>query len=102
MTGAAATVATSLAVTVVALVLIVSATHQAAEAPATPPPSKWDDQLIELDRQALDRAYVEQIQRLFGSWMSDDTGQPQRAVVGARRARRAYIAAMTEIETRGR
>jgi hypothetical protein len=100
MTGAPATVATSFAVTVVALVLIIATTHKATEAPAELPASKWDEHMLKLDRQALDGAYVGQMQKLFGVWMSDSHDQPQRAIVGANKARAAYIGVMTEIERR--
>ena len=65
-----------------------------------PPPSKWDRRITELDRQAVEAAYAEQIRQLFSVWMKDARDQPDRAINGARQARRAYIAAMTEIEKR--
>jgi hypothetical protein len=72
--------------------------------PATPapdpPPSPWDKHLLDLDEQAVDAAYVEHIKQLFEVWMKDAQGQPERAVSGARRARRAYIGVMMEIEKR--
>jgi hypothetical protein len=64
------------------------------------PASKWDDQMIQLDKQALDQAYVDQLQHLFMIWMKDESGQPNRAITGARQARRAYIEVMNEIEKR--
>jgi hypothetical protein len=66
----------------------------------TPAPSPYDKHLLELDRVALDAAYQTQLTKLFGVWMSDEHGQPQRAIVGANRARRAYIGVMREIEAR--
>lgn len=56
--------------------------------------------LIELDRQAIERAYVQQITFLFQQWMKDETDQPERAVRGTNQARSAYGRAMTAIERR--
>jgi hypothetical protein len=72
---------------------------RAAEESA-PQPSPYDQHLVELDRAALDEAYRMQLAKLFGVWMADDHGQPARAITGANRARRAYIAVMHEIEQR--
>jgi hypothetical protein len=65
-------------------------------------PSPYDAKLIALDKQALDEAYRTQLAKLFGVWMGDEHNQPQRAMTGAARARRAYIAVMREIEERER
>jgi len=64
------------------------------------PPSKWDDKLLQLDRQALDEAYLKKIEQLFSVWVSDDTGQPERAVKGAAQAKRAYIEAQRALDMR--
>src|SRR5262245_20573648 len=64
------------------------------------PPSKYDKRVSELDREAIEEAYKNQIIHLFEIWMKDERGQPQRAVTGARQARRAYVGAMTEIDKR--
>jgi hypothetical protein len=72
----------------------------AGPAEDTPSPSPYDAHMLELDRAALDEAYRAQLAKLFGVWMADAHGQPQRAVTGANRARRAYIAVMHEIEAR--
>jgi len=66
----------------------------------TLPPSKWDDKLLQLDRQALDEAYLKKIEQLFSVWVSDDTGQPERAVKGAAQAKRAYIEAQRALDMR--
>jgi len=63
-------------------------------------PSKFDAELIAIDREALREAYRNQLVHLFIVWMKDETGQPGRATVGARQARRAYIEAMGRIEER--
>ena len=62
------------------------------------PPSKWDYKLLDLDRQALDHAYMDKIEKLFSIWVSDDTGQPERAVKGATQAKRAYLEAQRALE----
>jgi hypothetical protein len=78
----------------------------AAENSRPPPPlppeivSKYSPRLDKLDMEAAETAYKEQIQHLFSTWMLDATGQPERAVNGALKARRAFLGAMNEIETR--
>jgi hypothetical protein len=65
-----------------------------------PPISKYEERLLSLDRAAVEDAFHEQIKRLFEVWMKDDTGQPARAAVGAKQARKAYEQAMDAIEKR--
>jgi hypothetical protein len=62
--------------------------------------SPFDQRLVQLDREALDDAYRGRVVHLFDVWMKDEAGQPGRALVGVRQARRAYIEAMTEIAKR--
>ena len=64
--------------------------------------SRFDGDLIELDKEAVKQAYHDQVVHLFAIWMKDETGQPGRMTVGVRQARRAYIEAMTKIEERER
>jgi len=64
------------------------------------PPSRWDFKLVDLDRQALDTAYMKKIEQLFSVWVSDDTGQPERAAKGALHAKRAYIEAQRALDMR--
>jgi hypothetical protein len=66
------------------------------------PISKYEKRLLELDRDAADQAYREQIQHLFAIWMKDDSGQPLRAATGARQARSAYERLTEAIEERER
>jgi hypothetical protein len=47
--------------------------------------------MIGLEREAVDEAFRAQVTFLFQNWMRDDTGQPGRALVGAAKARDAYI-----------
>jgi len=79
-------------------------TSAAREAPvrSEAPPSKYDAHILQLDREAIEAAYREQVVHLFAVWMKDGAGQPGRAATGTRQARAAYIAAMTEIEKRER
>jgi hypothetical protein len=75
----------------------------AASQPATTPPwvpSEYDARLLALDKEAVDAAYREHVQRLYATWMKDETGQPYRAVTGARQAQRAYVRSMDAIKRR--
>jgi hypothetical protein len=74
------------------------------DAAAQPPlsSSKYDQDIIELDRVALNEAYRERVRHLFGVWMADPRDQPNRALTGVANARRAFIGALTEIEKRER
>jgi len=65
-------------------------------------PSPFDDRIAALERAALDDAFRQQVAHLYLTWMKDSTEQPQRAVAGERRARKAYIDAMAGIEERER
>jgi hypothetical protein len=63
-------------------------------------PSKFDKELIALDKEAIKQAYHDQVVRLFAVWMKDEHDQPRRALVGINQARRAYIESMTALEKR--
>ena len=65
-------------------------------------PSPWDTRIIELDIEAVDTAYRDQMHHLFLGWMKDDTDQPDRAIRGAQQARRAYILVRAAIEERAK
>lgn len=69
-------------------------------APAPAPISLYETRLIALDREAIDNAYRNKVEQLFGIWLKDETGQPGRAIVGVTQARKAYAGAMVEIERR--
>jgi hypothetical protein len=95
----------------IVFLLIVCALAYAMGEPAPPNTSGTDivpidlpheAHLLELDRRAIEDAYMDQIKHLFQVWMKDDKGQPQRALVGARQARKAYIGSMEGIEKRER
>jgi len=64
------------------------------------PPSKWDSHLLDLDEQAIDAAYRQQLQLLYSNWMKDyaQPSSKQRVRTGARNSREAYIQAMDRIE----
>lgn len=78
----------------------------AASQPASPtippllPPTAYDERILALDTQAIEAAYLDHVQRMYGGWMKDDTGQPTRALTGVRQAQRAYIASMDAIKRR--
>lgn len=64
--------------------------------------SKWDDQIDELERQALGEAFKKHIAQLYNIWVTDayQPRMPPKAIVGARNARDAYIRSMQAIEQR--
>lgn len=62
--------------------------------------SKHSERLLQLDREAVDNAYRHKIEQLFDVWMRDSTGQPERAVTGARIATKAYMDIMKELDRR--
>lgn len=65
-------------------------------------PSKWDDQIDELERQALGDAFKKHIGQLYTIWVTDNYQPrfPPKAIVGMRNARDAYIRGMDAIEKR--
>ena len=62
--------------------------------------SRWDARLLELEREAVDNSYREQIEHLILVWFKDETGQPTRAINGARTARKRYIDIMNALDKR--
>jgi len=60
----------------------------------------FEERFVTLEREAIDLAYRNQVERLFSTWLKDPAGQPDRALSGIRNARRAYTGAMQEIEKR--
>jgi len=65
-------------------------------------PSKYDDRIDELERQAIDDAFKKHIAQLYTIWVTDNYQPriPPKATVGARNARDAYIRSMDAIERR--
>src|SRR5215831_19525883 len=77
--------------------------ESAEPAPSGVPPlpgTQWDDRLIMLEEVAIEEAFKQQIIHIFSVWMKDDTGQPARAVTGAKQAERAFIGSMEALERR--
>jgi len=71
----------------------------AAEEPLTA--SKYDERILELDKEAIEQAYRDQIAHLYSVWLkSGDIGAPERARTGAMGARAAFIAIMKALERR--
>lgn len=63
-------------------------------------PSKYDATLVDLDKVALDEAYVTQVKHLFSVWLKDDVAATDRISNGLRIARRAYVNAAGQIAQR--
>lgn len=81
--------------------LFASSEGAVSSIPPPLPPSDYDARLVALDKEAIDQAYREQVQHVFGVWMKDpDSNQPNRALTGVRNAQRAYIASMDAIKRR--
>jgi hypothetical protein len=92
---------TAFAIVVIVLILLAVLDWLSAglgSAVSAPAPSKFDKELIGLDKDAIRQAYHEQVVRLFAVWMKDETDQPRRALNGINQARRAYIESMTVLE----
>jgi hypothetical protein len=81
-------------------VLLAAVALQGEAVPPASAPSVYDEELARIDREALGAAYRAQVIHLYEVWMRDPTGQPERAVAGERRARKAFIDAMTAIDAR--
>jgi hypothetical protein len=62
--------------------------------------TKYEPRLLELEREAIEEAFKQKITSLWIVWMSDERGQPTRAITGATQARKAFIASMQQIERR--
>lgn len=84
---------------------VMNLTQDAVQGQTAVPPlqhSTYDARLDELDREAIEQAYRNQITHLFQTWMKDGQGQPRRALIGTRQARKAYIDSMTELDGRSK
>lgn len=64
------------------------------------PPSKWDAEMLELDKQAVNEAYRKKIEQLFDVYVREGVEAHERPVKGAAQARRAYIGIRQAIEKR--
>jgi len=88
---------------ILTLILLALLEQREASSEATAiPPSKWDDHIDELERQAIDDAFKKYIGQLYNIWVTDNyqPRTPPKATVGARNARDAYIRSMEAIEKR--
>lgn len=97
----------TVAIIVIILILLACASYVSgrweAEAQGAPVmPSKWDDHIDELEKQALDDAFKKHVAQLFSIWVTDNYQPrfPPKALTGARNARDAYIRSMEAIEKR--
>jgi len=67
------------------------------------PTTKWDSRMFALDRDAADEAYKDQMKHLFGVALKGSDPQSfDRAIVGARNTRKAYLMVMEAIDKRER
>ena len=64
------------------------------------PPSKWDAEIIEMDKQALREAYIAKAKQLFDVFVREGRENPERPMKGAAEARRAFVEIMKAIEFR--
>jgi len=86
-----------------ALVGYLTGGWEGAEAQGAPVvPSKYDDQIDELERQALGEAFKKHVGQLYSVWVTDNYQPrfPPKAIVGMRNARDAYIRGMEAIDKR--
>jgi hypothetical protein len=94
----ATTVIVILVILLLALIGYLTGGWEPAEAQAVT--GKWDERLLVLDKQALDKAYTDQMAHVFSIWIKDGVTDSSRARVGFSNARKGYNAAMSEIEKR--
>jgi len=84
-------VAIAVAAIVAAILLLLMAQTGGQHLVLTLPSTKWDAEMLELERRALQEAYVEKMKQLFGVWVTSGLEDPQRPVKGAAQTRRAFI-----------
>lgn len=85
---------------VLAFVLLFATRDNVPVAATAEQPSKYDEQLVQLDKVALDDAYVTQVKHLFGIWLKDDVSTTERINNGLRIARRGYVHAAGQLDQR--
>src|SRR4029077_19728927 len=90
------------AATVVPLAIILAVVAANEQAPSPPPyvAGKYEGELLRLQREGINDEVRAKITQLWTVWMSDEKGQPARAITGAAQARRTYTASMQEIDRR--
>jgi hypothetical protein len=86
----------------VALVGFLSGGWEAQGAVEEMPVSRFEGDVLKLDREAMDKALVAHLQLLFTTWMKDygADGVEARVIRGANNGRKAYIKAREAIERR--
>jgi hypothetical protein len=92
----------SLIIAIVLSYILLSLAKDDAQSEVVVTPSKYDDQLDELERQALAEAFKKHIGQLYSVWVTDNYQPkfPPRAIVGMRNNRDAFIRSMDAIEKR--
>jgi hypothetical protein len=93
----------SLAIAIVLAYVLLSIAKDDAQSEVVVAPSKYDDRIGELEKQAIEDAFKKHIMQLYSIWVTDNYQPkfPPKAIVGARNARDAFIRSMDAIEERG-
>ena len=63
-------------------------------------PERFHDDVLALDRRALDDAYMQQSQHLFRTWITDRLHDPSGIDKGLSKARQGYTMARERLEKR--
>jgi hypothetical protein len=93
----------SLVIAIVLAYILVSIAKDEPRAELVVAPSKYDDRIGELEKEAIEAAFKQHIGQLYKIWVTDNYQPkfPPKAIVGARNARDAFIRSMDAIEGRG-
>jgi hypothetical protein len=70
------------------------------ELPPPHPPSRFDAEMIALEKDAIRLAFSNHLTKLYTLWVTDPHDQPRRALTGTRTAEQAFIDAMAALEER--
>jgi hypothetical protein len=84
--------------TIALALLILDPDTQGAQGYAVP--DRFHDDVLALDRRALDDAYVLQSQHLFRTWITDRLHDPSGIDTGLSKARQGYVIARERMEQR--
>jgi hypothetical protein len=96
----------ALALAVILAYVLLALTHEPYAGGATQGfvlPDRFRQRMIELDRRALDEAYVHHFAVLFSNWVKDVSSlghDPSRITKGISQMRQAYVMAAERIEAR--
>jgi len=65
-------------------------------------PEKYRQRMVDLDKGALDTAYIQHVSHLWETWMRDYSSHPDpiRITKGLENSRQAYVYALERIEER--